>query len=298
MKILVTGACGQLGSDVVKQALKRGYEIVATDINNSLSYDNFVQLDITNEQDVMNAVESIEPNAIIHCAGWTAVDAAEDIDNIRKVNMINHLGSLYLAKATRAIDAKMLYISTDYVFNGEGEKPWAADCKNFGPLSVYGKSKLDGEFSVSSVLSKFFIVRISWVFGFNGNNFVKTMIKLSKKYNEIKVVNDQIGTPTYTYDLARLLIDMIETEEYGFYHATNEGGFISWYDFAKEIFKVANIDVNVIPVSTKEYGASKAQRPMNSRLDKKKLIEKGFEPLADWKDALKRYLKEIDKEEL
>jgi dTDP-4-dehydrorhamnose reductase len=187
----------------------------------------------------------------------------------------------------------MLYISTDYVFNGKGTTPWDPDCKEYEPLNVYGQSKLDGELAVSSLLDKYFIVRISWVFGINGNNFVKTMLKVGKTHKELRVVNDQIGTPTYTRDLSHLLVDMIQTDKYGYYHAANEGGYISWYDFAKEIFKIAGYPTTLIPVSTKEYGLSKAARPFNSRLGKRKLVANGFKPLPDWKDALARYLKAL-----
>ena len=222
------------------------------------------------------------------------MDLAEDEDKQEKVRLINAGGTQNIADACKAIDAKMVYISTDYVFDGQGEEPWQPDCKDYKPLNVYGQTKLEGELAVSNTLDKYFIVRIAWVFGKNGNNFIKTMLNVGKKYDTLKVVNDQIGTPTYTYDLARLLVDMIETDKYGYYHATNEGGYISWYDFAKEIFKQAGYTTQVNPVTTEEYGLSKAARPFNSRLDKSKLVENGFKPLPTWQDALARYLKEME----
>ncbi len=251
-------------------------------------------LDITDGDAVSKTVAEINPDALIHCAAWTAVDAAEDEENKQKVFAINENGTANLAKACRDIDCKMLYISTDYVFDGQGNTPWQADCKDYAPLNVYGDSKLKGELAVFETLDKYFIVRIAWVFGKNGNNFIKTMLNIGKKYDTLRVVNDQIGTPTYTFDLARLLADMVETDKYGYYHATNEGGYISWYDFACEIFRQAGYDTKIIPVTTAEYGLSKAARPFNSRLDKSKLAANGFEPLSDWKDALARYLKEIE----
>lgn len=279
MKVLVTGVNGQLGHDVVEALKKRGHTVVGVDIE---------EMDITNKTDVYKIMNNVLPNAVIHCAAWTAVDAAED--NVNACRLVNAEGTKNIAEASKSIGCKMMYISTDYVFNGRGNKPWKADCKEFAPLNVYGQTKLEGEEAVSKLLDEYFIVRIAWVFGANGNNFVKTMLNLSKKYDSIRVVNDQIGTPTYTYDLARLLTDMIETDKYGYYHATNEGGYISWYDFAKEIYKQSGIDKNVIPVTTEEYGLSKADRPFNSRLDKSKLLQNGFEPLPDWKNALRRYL--------
>lgn len=297
MKVFVTGVCGQLGYDVVLQLQKRGYHAIGSDIQNeycgaeglAVSY---VQLDITDRNAVLESIGGIHPDVIIHCAAWTAVDAAEEEENKAKVDAINHLGTLYIAEAAKAVDAKMVYISTDYVFDGQGERPWEPDDKCYAPLNVYGHSKLDGELAVSSLLSKYFIVRIAWVFGLNGKNFIKTMINVGKTHDVVRVVNDQIGTPTYTLDLARLLVDMIETEKYGYYHATNEGGYISWYDFCCEFYRQYGLDTKVIPVTTKEYGLSKAARPFNSRLDKSKLVEAGFEPLPDWKDAVKRYLAE------
>ena len=293
MKILITGASGQLGYDVVNELNKRGHNTIGTDIALSEKLP-IVTLDITDEDAVSKTVAEINPDAVIHCAAWTAVDAAEDEENKQKVFAINENGTANLAKACRDIDCKMLYISTDYVFDGQGNTPWQADCKDYAPLNVYGDSKLKGELAVFETLDKYFIVRIAWVFGKNGNNFIKTMLNIGKKYDTLRVVNDQIGTPTYTFDLARLLADMVETDKYGYYHATNEGGYISWYDFACEIFRRAGYDTKIIPVTTAEYGLSKAARPFNSRLDKSKLAANGFEPLPDWKDALARYLKEIE----
>lgn len=302
MKVLVTGVAGQLGHDVMNELAKRGYDGIGTDIADSYSgvQDNtavvgmpYVQVDITDAESVEKTIKEIKPDVVVHCAAWTAVDAAEDEENRDKVFAVNVEGTKNIANACKEIDAKMVYTSTDYVFDGQGTEPWKPDCKEYAPLNIYGQSKLDGELAVSEILDKYFIVRIAWVFGTNGNNFIKTMLKVGKKFDTIRVVNDQIGTPTYTYDLARLLIDMIETDKYGYYHATNEGGYISWYDFACEIFRQAGYSTNVNPVTTEEYGISKAKRPFNSRLDKAKLIENGFTPLPDWHDALKRYLDEI-----
>ena len=296
MKVFVTGVGGQLGYDVMNELAGRGYECYGSDIlpkdKIALPY-NYVQLDITNQFAVEKVIYQIAPDAVVHCAAWTAVDAAEEEENQPKVMAINAIGSKYIAEACKKIDCKLVYISTDYVFNGEGTEPWQADCKEYAPLNVYGWSKLEGEKAVSDVLSKYFIVRIAWVFGKNGNNFIKTMLNVGKKYETLRVVNDQIGTPTYTFDLARLIVDMLETDKYGYYHATNEGGFISWYDFACEIFKQAGYNTKVVPVTTAEYGLSKANRPFNSRLDKSKLVLSGFKPLPNWKDALKRYLETI-----
>lgn len=297
MKVFVTGVGGQLGHDVVLQLQKRRYDAIGSDIQNEYSgvvglVVSYVQLDITDRKAVLETIEQIHPDAIIHCAAWTAVDAAEEEENKTKVDAINHLGTQYIAEAAKTVDAKMVYISTDYVFDGQGERPWRPDDKCYAPLNVYGQSKLDGELAVSSILSKYFIVRIAWVFGFNGKNFIRTMINVGKTHDSVRVVNDQIGTPTYTLDLARLLVDMIETERYGYYHATNEGGYISWYDFCCEFYRQYGLDTKVIPVTTKEYGLSKAARPFNSRLDKGKLVEAGFKPLPGWKDAVKRYLAE------
>lgn len=241
----------------------------------------------------MDTIKEVRPDAIIHCAAWTAVDMAEDDDKVEKVRLVNAKGTENIAKAAKAVDCKCLYLSTDYVFDGQGDAPWDPDCKEYKPLNVYGQTKLEGEQAISSILDKYFIVRIAWVFGLNGNNFIKTMLNIGKKYDTLRVVNDQIGTPTYTYDLATLLVDMIESEKYGYYHATNEGGYISWYDFAVEIFKQAGYDTKVVPVTTQEYGLSKAARPFNSRLDKSKLVKNGFKPLPTWQDALSRYLKEL-----
>ena len=293
MKILVTGVAGQLGYDVVNELTRRGHTAIGTDVAES-SLISTTKLDITDKSAVCELISNIKPDAVIHCAAWTAVDAAEDAENCKKVFAINEEGTANIAQACRDIDCKMIYISTDYVFSGQGTEPWKADCKEYSPLNVYGESKLNGELAVSAILDKYFIVRIAWVFGKNGSNFIKTMLNIGKKYDALRVVNDQIGTPTYTFDLARLLVDMVETDKYGYYHATNEGGYISWYEFACEIFRQAGYSTKVIPVTTAEYGLSKAARPFNSRLDKSKLFENGFKPLPDWKDALMRYLKEIE----
>ena len=301
MKIFVTGVCGQLGHDVVNNAVARGHEAFGSDIQpvysgvadgSAVTSAPYVQLDITDSAAVSAVIEEIRPDAIIHCAAWTAVDAAEDEENKEKVHKINALGTQYIADSAKAVDAKMLYLSTDYVFDGKGDRPWEPDDKCYAPLNVYGQSKLDGELAVSGTLDKYFIVRIAWVFGLNGKNFIKTMINVGKTHDTVRVVNDQIGTPTYTLDLSRLLVDMIETEKYGYYYATNEGGYISWYDFCVEFYKQYGLTTNVIPVTTEEYGLSKAARPENSRLDKSKLVEAGFTPLPDWKDAVRRYLEE------
>ena len=300
-KVFVTGVNGQLGHDVSNELSKRGYVVLASDISKeysgidkNINYNKYYSLDITNKEAVDKIIEETRPDVIIHCAAWTAVDLAEEETNKPKVYAINVEGTRNIAEACKKIDAKMLYLSTDYVFNGEGNSPWKTDDKDYSPLNYYGKTKLEGEIAVSSILDKYFIVRIAWVFGLNGNNFIKTIIKVGKTHNEVRVVNDQIGTPTYTFDLARLLVDMIETDKYGYYHVTNEGSYISWYDFTKEIYKQYGLDTKVIPVSTLEYGLSKAKRPYNSRLDKSKLKENGFEPLPDYKDAISRYLKEAN----
>ena len=295
MKVFVTGVGGQLGYDVIKELTARGYEAVGSDILDNCDAKNYVKLDITDAAAVREALCEIKPDAVVHCAAWTAVDAAEDEENKQKVYLINSAGTENIAKICKELDCKMVYISTDYVFNGQGEEPWEADCKDYAPLSVYGESKLQGEKAVSSILDKYFIVRIAWVFGLNGKNFIKTMLNVGAKYDTVRVVCDQIGTPTYTLDLSRLLVDMLETEKFGFYHATNEGGFISWYDFTCEIFRQAGYKTKVVPVTTEEYGISKAARPFNSRLDKSKLVSNGFKPLPTWQDALSRYLKEIEK---
>lgn len=303
MKVFVTGVCGQLGHDVMNELYKRGHFGVGSDIHeeysgvqdkSAVTLMPYEKLDITDAQAVENVITQVNPDVVVHCAAWTAVDAAEDEENIPKVRAINVNGTQNIANVCKKLDCKMIYISTDYVFNGQGTEPWQPDCKDYAPLCVYGQTKLDGELAVSTTLDKYFIVRIAWVFGKNGKNFIKTMLNVGKKYDTVRVVNDQIGTPTYTYDLARLLVDMAETEKYGYYHATNEGGYISWYDFTCEIFKQAGYKTNVIPVTTAEYGLSKAARPFNSRLDKSKLKENDFTPLPTWHDALERYLKEID----
>ena len=295
MKAFVTGVCGQLGYDVMNELAKRGYDAIGSDIQLSANTKYpYIQLDITDKEAVINAISAFKPDIVIHCAAWTAVDDAEDEENISKVRAINVDGTQNIADAAKIIDCKMIYISTDYVFNGQGTEPWQPDCKDYAPQNIYGQSKLDGELTVASTLNKYFIVRIAWAFGTNGKNFVKTMLNVGKKYPEVRVVSDQIGTPTYTFDLARLLIDMAETDKYGYYHATNEGGYISWYDFTAEIYKQAGLRTKVIPVTTAEYGLSKAKRPFNSRLEKGKLAENGFVPLPSWKDALRRYLNTIE----
>ena len=303
MKIFVTGVGGQLGHDVVNDAVSRGHEVVGSDIaseyngiadDSAVTKGSYIQLDLTDKNSVMKTIINIRPDAVIHCAAWTDVDAAEYEENQELVYSINALGTQNVVDAVKAINSKMLYISTDYVFNGKGVRPWEPDDKCYEPLNVYGKSKLAGEFAVSNFLEKYFIVRIAWAFGRNGNNFIKTMINVGKTHNSVRVVNDQIGTPTYTFDLARLLVDMIETNKYGYYHATNEGGYISWYDFCVEFYKQYGLRTKVIPVSTLEYGVSKATRPQNSRLDKSKLMAAGFKPLPTWKDAICRYLKEAN----
>jgi len=294
MKVFVTGVGGQLGFDAVNELKRRGHTVVGSDILETAAVDcEYVRLDITDAQAVDAVISAVKPDAVIHCAAWTAVDAAEDAENIPKVMAINADGTRNIAVACKKLDCKMIYISTDYVFNGQGETPWQPDCKAYAPLSVYGKSKLEGELAVAETLEKYYIVRIAWVFGVNGKNFIKTMLNVGKTHDTVRVVCDQIGTPTYTFDLARLLADMAETDRYGYYHATNEGGYISWYDFTVEIYRQAGMTTKVTPVTTAEYGLSKAARPFNSRLDKSKLAENGFQPLPDWQDALSRYLKEI-----
>ena len=312
MRVLVTGVAGQLGHDVMNELYKRGYEGVGSDIagnysgiadGTAVTAMSYVQMDITDKDAVEKVITEIHPDAVVHCAAWTAVDMAEDDDKVEKVRLVNSVGTENIALICKKIDCKMVYLSTDYVFDGQGTEPWKPDCKDYKPLSVYGQTKLDGELAVSGNLQKYFIVRTAWVFGINGKNFIKTMLNLGKTHDRISVVMDQVGTPTYTYDLAKLLVDMIETEKYGYYHATNEGGFISWYDFTKEIFRQAyelghkeygTDRLTVQPVTTEEYGVSKAKRPFNSRLDKSKLVDNGFEPLPTWQNALQRYLKEID----
>lgn len=312
MKVLVTGVAGQLGHDVMNELAKRRYEGVGSDIKETyagiqdgtaVTTMPYVAMDITDEESVQEVLKSVNPDVVIHCAAWTAVDLAEDEDKKDLVYAVNAKGTENIAKVCKELDAKMVYTSTDYVFDGQGEEPWQPDCKDYSPLSVYGQTKLDGELAVANTLEKYFIVRIAWVFGKNGKNFIKTMLNVGKTHDKLTVVCDQIGTPTYTFDLAKLLVDMVETEKYGYYHATNEGGYISWYDFTKEIFRQAaemgyeeysEDRLTVKPVTTAEYGISKAARPFNSRLDKSKLVECGFTPLPTWQDALARYLKEIE----
>ena len=312
MKVFVTGVAGQLGHDVMNELNKRGYEGLGSDIapeysgvqdGSAVATMPYVSLDITNKENVENVLTELKPDVIVHCAAWTAVDLAEDDDKVERGRSINAGGTENIAKVCKKLDSKMVYISTDYVFDGQGTEPWTPDCTAYKPLNVYGQTKLEGELAVSVNLDKYFIVRIAWVFGVNGKNFIKTMLNVAKTHSTLRVVNDQIGTPTYTYDLARLLVDMIETEKYGYYHATNEGGYISWYEFTKEIFRqavemgrmeYAEDNVSVIPVTTEEYGISKAKRPFNSKLDKRKLLENGFKPLPTWQDALKRYLRKIE----
>lgn len=301
MRFFVTGVNGQLGHDVMNELHKRGHEGIGSDIvscyagvadGSAVTTMPYVGLDITDKEAVKRAITEIKPDAVIHCAAWTAVDMAEDDDKVEKVRAVNAGGTQNIADACKENDCKMLYLSTDYVFDGQGTQPWQPDCKDYKPLNVYGQTKLEGELAVANVLEKYFIVRIAWVFGLNGKNFIKTMINVGKAHDEVRVVNDQIGTPTYTYDLARLLVDMCETEKYGYYHATNEGGYISWYDFCCEFYKQYGMKTKVTPVTTAEYGLSKAVRPFNSRLDKSKLVENGFQPLPTWQDAVNRYLKE------
>lgn len=303
MKVFVTGVAGQLGHDVMNELHKRGYEGVGSDLaaqysgvldGSAVTTMPYVSLDITDAEAVKQVLLEVKPDVVVHCAAWTAVDLAEDDDKVSKVRAINAGGTQNIVRVCKELDCKMVYISTDYVFNGQGEEPWQPDCNDYQPLNVYGQTKLEGELAVSGMLEKYFIVRIAWVFGLNGKNFIKTMLNVGKNHDTVRVVCDQIGTPTYTLDLARLLVDMIETEKYGYYHATNEGGYISWYDFTCEIFRQAGYTTNVVPVTTQEYGLSKAARPFNSRLDRSKLVEAGFEPLPTWQDALSRYLKEIE----
>lgn len=292
-KFFITGANGQLGRDLIHELTSRGLECVGSDLGENFTGSEnckYAQLDITNYEEVEAAIKNFRPDRIIHCAAWTAVDAAEDDANKDKVFAVNVTGTENIARACKEINSVMTYISTDYIFDGTGERAWTPDDENFAPLNFYGETKLKGEFAVKKYLEKFFIVRIAWVFGSHGNNFVRTMLKIAENHDTLRVVNDQIGTPTYTPDLSRLLADINLTEKFGIYHATNEGGFISWYDFAKEIFSQAGLNIRVIPVSSSEYGVSKAKRPFNSRLDKSKLKSSGFELLPDWRDALRRYL--------
>jgi len=303
MRVFITGVCGQLGHDVVNELTRRGHEAVGSDIapaysgiqdGTSVTEAPYVQLDITDEAAVSRVLAEIKPDAVIHCAAWTNVDGAEDPANKPLVHKINVEGTQNMADAAKAVDAKIVYLSTDYVFDGQGAKPWQPDDKNYAPLNYYGQTKLEGELAVSSTIDKFFIVRIAWAFGLNGNNFVKTMVNVGRTHDTVRVVNDQTGSPTYCFDLARLLVDMIETDKYGYYHSTNEGDYISWYDFTCEIYRQAGMDTRVIPVTTEEYGLSVAARPFNSRLDRGKLREAGFEPLPQWQDAVARYLREAD----
>lgn len=302
MKICVTGVCGQLGHDVMNELARRGHEGLGSDLapvysgaqdGSAVCTMPYEQLDITDAKAVQERLLRAQPDAVIHCAAWTAVDAAEAPENREKVWTINAGGTRHIAQACEQLGCKMMYMSTDYVFDGQGTMPWQPDCENYAPLNIYGKTKLEGEQAVRALVEKFFIVRIAWAFGLSGNNFINTMLRLGQSHTTLRVVNDQVGTPTYTLDLARLLVDMIETEKYGIYHATNEGGYISWYDFACEIFRQADLPVTVQPVTTAEYGQSAAVRPFNSRLDKTKLLTSGFVPLPDWRDALGRYLREI-----
>ena len=301
MKVFVTGVAGQLGHDVMNELSKRGYEGIGSDIapeysgvqdGSAVTTMPYVSLDITDKEVVEKVLTEQKPDVVVHCAAWTAVDLAEDDDKVEKVRAINAGGTENIAKVCKKLDSKMVYISTDYVFDGQGTEPWLPDCTDYKPLNVYGQTKLEGEQAVSGNLDQYFIVRIAWVFGVNGKNFIKTMLNLGKTHDHLTVVNDQTGSPTYTYDLARLLVDMIQTDKYGRYHATNEG-LCTWYEFACEIFKQAGMDVSVAPVSSDEYPA-KAKRPSNSRMDKSKLTANGFQPLPTWQDALSRYLKEID----
>ena len=311
MKYFVTGVGGQLGHDVMNELAARGHEGVGSDIQPEYSgvqdgtavcSMSYVQLDITDKAAVDKVISEIKPDVIVHCAAWTAVDAAEDEGKKDLVHKINAEGTCNISKVAKAIDAKMVYISTDYVFNGQGTTPWDPDCKDYAPLNVYGQSKLDGELAVSGTLDKYFIVRIAWVFGKNGKNFIKTMLRVGKGREFVTVVDDQIGTPTYTLDLSRLLVDMTETDKYGYYHATNSetetGKYISWADFTEKIYAVAGFSTEVKRVTTAEYGLSKAARPFNSRLDKSKLEKNGFTPLPTWEDAVERYVRELDLEEL
>lgn len=303
MVVFVTGVGGQLGHDVMNELSRRGYRGIGSDIKpeysgimdcSPVTKMPYIGLDITDKDAVLTAVKEVAPDVIVHCAAWTNVDGAEDPEKKPLVHKINVEGTQNMADAAKAVDAKIIYLSTDYVFDGQGERPWQPDDKNYAPLNYYGQTKLEGELAISETVDKYFIVRIAWVFGLNGKNFIKTMVNVGKTHDTVRVVNDQIGTPTYTFDLARLLVDMIETDKYGYYHATNEGGYISWYDFTKEIYNQAGMDTKVIPVTTEEYGLSVAARPFNSRLDKSKLKEAGFTPLPDWKDAVARYLKEAN----
>lgn len=300
MKLLITGASGQLGSDVVERALLNNHEVIATGLEDKYLFNHspiqYIKLDITDENAVFKTVEELKPDAIIHCAAWTSVDKADLPENEHIVRAINRDGTLYLAKAAKFIRAKMMYISTDYVFNGQGTEPWDPDSKDFAPVNFYGKTKLEGEMAVRETFDHHFIVRISWVYGRNGNNFVKTMLKLSETHDTLTVVGDQIGRTTNTYDLAKLLCEMIVTDKYGTYNATNEGPFSSWADFAKTIFEIAGKNVNVIPVTTADYYKDKviAPRPLNSRMSTDKLERIGFTRLPDWRESLKAFIKKLN----
>ena len=314
MKFFVTGVNGQLGHDVMNELAQRGHEGVGSDLaksyagvadDSAVTKMPYLALDITDREAVQKVLEEVRPDAVIHCAAWTAVDLAEDEDKVETVRAVNAGGTRNIAQACRGLDCKLLYLSTDYVFDGQGTEPWKPDCKRYRPLNVYGQTKLEGELAVAGILEKYFIVRIAWVFGLNGRNFIRTMIGVGKNHDEVRVVNDQIGTPTYTFDLARLLVDMCETEKYGYYHATNaevdeeeaektgcKAGYISWYDFCCEFYRQYGLKTKVTPVTTEQYGQSKAARPANSRLDKSKLLQNGFQPLPTWQDAVRRYLQE------
>ena len=292
MKLLITGVCGQLGYDAARECRSRGWEVVGTDLPSALDGPE-LPLDLTDPEKLRMTLEKLRPEAVIHCAAWTSVDAAEEPENRQKVWEINADATRTLAEQCARLGAKLLYISTDYVFDGQGSEPWTPEQTHFAPCNVYGASKLAGEAEIQKNLDRYFIIRTSWVFGKNGKNFVKTMLRAGRNNNQVRVVNDQIGTPTYTRDLAVLLADLAASENYGIYHATNGGGFVSWYDFAREIYRQAGLSTKVIPVTTEEYGLSKAARPRNSRLSKEKLERAGFHPLPDWKDALSRYLREI-----
>lgn len=293
MKVFVTGANGQLGHDVLRELKMRGHEGLGSGRRADAAENaEYVSLDITDRAALRAALLQAKPDAVIHCAAWTAVDAAEEAENAGCVYAVNSSAAADIAEICRELGCKMMYISTDYVFDGLGTQPWQPDCTRCQPLNQYGKSKLAGEQAVVAALTQYFIVRVCWTFGLNGSNFVKTMLRLGETHPVLRVVDDQVGMPTYTRDLARLLVDMIETEQYGCYHAASSGDYVSWYTFACEIFRQAGYETKVIPVSTEEYGISKAVRPKNSRLDCSKLQKSGFSPLPDWKDALARFLEE------
>ena len=300
MIIFVTGVNGQLGYEAANEFAGRGHTVFGS--GRSAQYRGlplketvrYVPLDITDREAVKDAMEMVQPDIVVHCAAWTAVDEAEKPENLRAVRAINVQGTENIAECSRQHGAKMVYVSTDYVFDGTGTKPWRPEETSFAPLNVYGQSKLDGERVVQAFVKQMFIIRTAWVFGINGNNFVKTVIRAAKNHSSLRVVNDQVGTPTYAKDLARLIADLTESDQYGIYHVTNEGDYVSWYEFCCEIFRQAEISTEVIPVSTEEYGISLAARPSNSRMDRSKLSEKGFRPLPVWQDALKRFLEELE----